>query len=142
MYVDQTQFLAICDPKPIFGHPDIVQVTTLPCGCYAPIIGQGTITVGLFLTDTHMYMYTCTHQTQKSAQLPSLEEPGRGPRPDIHPVDTPRPAVLYENKHTLRQIKVDPHYSTHYAYPLRPHGNLHNFRPRENLTVNPVAFRI
>ena len=58
MYVDQTQFLAVRDTKGIFGHLDIVQVTTLPCGCYAPIIGQGTITVGLILTDTHMYMYT------------------------------------------------------------------------------------
>jgi hypothetical protein len=58
MYVDQTQLLAIRDPKGICGHPDIAKVTTLPCGCYASIIGQGTITVGLILTDTHMYMYT------------------------------------------------------------------------------------
>jgi hypothetical protein len=107
MYVDQTQFLAARDPKRFFGHPDIAQVTTLPCGCYAPIIGQGTITVGLLLTDTHMYMYTCTHQTQQSAQLPPLEEPDRDPRRDVHPVDSLRPAVLYDKSIIRDRSKLD-----------------------------------
>jgi hypothetical protein len=107
MYVDQTQFLAIREPKRIFGTPDIVQITTLPCGCYVPIIGLRAITVGLRLTDTHMYMYTCTHQTQQSAQLPPLEEPDREPRRDVHPVDSLRPAVLYDKSIIHDRSKLD-----------------------------------